>query len=335
METISRVPKGEFGRSRSAKGFIPVLLMPYLDDLSIDFEGLDRLVDLYGRAGAAGIFANCFSTEVFHLSAEERLAHIRWVVKRVDGALPVVATGWVDGGLREQADEIVRIAESGVSTVVVLSNQLAGREESDEVWLDRFDRLLAMAPDVSLGLYECPLPYRRVVSPSLLREVLKSGRLHYFKDTCCDSALVLEKLAVLREGGCALFDAHIPQAVSSLRGGAAGLSAVSGNFVPEIVAWLCAHVQDPARRKDVEWIQHELKNADALIHTAYPVSAKYFLQLRGLPITRRSRFLDRDLTNGERSAIDRFFVQWQGWCERLGIEPFCFENASAVREEAR
>jgi 4-hydroxy-tetrahydrodipicolinate synthase len=335
METLSQAPKWKFGPSQSSKGFIPVLLMPYLDDLSIDFEGLDRLVDLYVRAGAVGIFANCFSTEVFHLSADERLAHIRRVVKRVYGTLPVVATGWVDGGLREQADEILRIAESGVTTVVILSNQLAGREESDEVWLDRFNGLLAMTPDVSLGLYECPRPYRRVVSPHLLQEVLKLGRLHYFKDTCCDSALVLEKLAVLREGGCALFDAHIPQAVSSLRGGAAGLSAVAGNFVPEILAWLCAHVQDPLRRKDVEWIQVELKNADALIHTAYPVSAKYFLQLRGLPITRRSRFLDRDLTDGERRAIECFFVQWQGWCERLGIEPFCLENASGVREEAR
>src|SRR5690554_5724213 len=73
--------------------FVPVMLTPYKDDLTIDFDALSRLIEFYEEAGAKGFFANCLSSEMYHLTPDERLAITSHVVKRLQGRASVVATG--------------------------------------------------------------------------------------------------------------------------------------------------------------------------------------------------------------------------------------------------
>jgi 4-hydroxy-tetrahydrodipicolinate synthase len=103
--------------------------------------------------------------------------------------------------------------------------------------------------------------------------------------------------------------------------GATGMSSISGNFYPEIMVWMVDHANDPDRQEDVKWIQQELTAADPLIHTAYPLCSKYFLQLRGLPIRTISRAVAVKLTPEQRNAFDALHVKFLGWCDRLGIRP--------------
>src|SRR6185437_2485937 len=76
----------------SGKKFVPVMITPYQQDGKIDLNGLSKLIDFYLAAGAKGLFANCASSEMYSLSEEERLQLTRHVVKRVNGAVSVVAT---------------------------------------------------------------------------------------------------------------------------------------------------------------------------------------------------------------------------------------------------
>ena len=57
----------------STKGFIPVMLTPFSSNGSIDYAALTQLTEVYLQAGAAGLFANCLSSEMFELTDIERL----------------------------------------------------------------------------------------------------------------------------------------------------------------------------------------------------------------------------------------------------------------------
>ena len=42
--------------NRSKKKFIPVMLMPFQEDKSIDYDSLEMLIEFYLEAGAEGLF---------------------------------------------------------------------------------------------------------------------------------------------------------------------------------------------------------------------------------------------------------------------------------------
>src|SRR5690606_14572829 len=94
----------EISMSRKRKRYIPVMLTPFTESGSVDFGGLTKLTEFYLRAGAAGLFANCQSSEMFSLSGEEQHAIVDHVVRVADGAVPVVATGTFGGPVEKQAD---------------------------------------------------------------------------------------------------------------------------------------------------------------------------------------------------------------------------------------
>ena len=174
-----------------------------------------------------------------------------------------------------------------------------------------------------MGLYECPAPYKRIITPEVFRTLLGTGRLVYHKDTSIDLEQVKAKLDVLKQGdhGLEFYDAHTPNAMYSLQMGAKGMSSISGNFYPEILVWMVEHANDPDRQEDVRWLQGELSRVDPLIHVAYPMSAKYFLQKRGLPVRTISRAHALELTVQQKQVLDDIHYSYQGWCERLGIQP--------------
>ena len=65
----------------------------------------------------------------------------------------------------------------------------------------------------------------------------------------------------------------------------------------------------------------ELTAADPLVHVAYPMSAKYFLRKRGLPVRTISRTHPLELTIDQKKTLDQLHERFLGWCERLGIRP--------------
>ena len=73
-------------------------------------------------------------------------------------------------------------------------------------------------------------------------------------------------------------------------------------------------------------LQGELSRVDPLIHIAYPMSAKYFLRKRGLPIRTISRAHALELTPEQKHVLDDIHESFTGWCERLQIKPVDVEE---------
>ncbi len=260
-------------------GVWPVMLTPYTKDGLVDYRSLESLVNWYIEKGVSGLFAVCQSSEMFFLELEERVSIARHVVKAAAGRVPVIASGHVSDGIQEQAEEINRIADTGVDAAILITNRLATIDQSDKVWLDNLNTLLgSLNPVIPLGFYECPFPYKRVLSLDVIKELLRIDRFYFLKDTCCNLQEILAKQSLVKESKLKIYNANTATLLPSLRAGIAGYSGVMANFHPELYVWLCNH---PHHAK-AETL-HELLSMTALIERqVYPVNAKYSLQMSGI-----------------------------------------------------
>lgn len=278
--------------NNTKKGFIPVMLTPFKDNGDIDFDGLTKLTELYIEAGAAGLFANCLSSEMFELSEMERFMVVKHVVKAANGAIPVVATGTFGGAIPQQADFVKKIYSAGVEAVIGITGLLAEENDSDEVFDANVDELLSLTGDIPMGFYECPVPYKRLISPAQLGRLVDTGRVTYHKDTCLDIEQVKAKIAATQGHEFGLYDAYMAHAVESLKAGSAGLSCIQGNFFPELVVWLCDNYNNTDLQQEVDKVQKFfIDNMDPM-HNVYPTIAKYYLQERGFDISTFTRRKD-------------------------------------------
>ena len=256
-------------------GVYPVMLTPFTENNEVDYEALGKLVDWYIEKGVNGLFADCQSSEMFFLSLEERVKIGEFVKKHADGRVPVVTSGHISDSLEDQAKELTAIAGTGADAVILLINRLAKENESDEVWLENLKKLLEMIPkDVPLGFYECPYPYKRIISPELLKWCADTGRFYFIKDTSCDIENMKAKLEVIKGTNLKLFNANTSTLLETLELGASGYSGVMANFHPELYVKLCnIYKENPSKARK---IADFLTVASLIERQVYPVNAKFY-----------------------------------------------------------
>jgi len=259
---------------------------------------------------------------MFSISEDERILLTKHVVDYVKGRVPVVATGSFGLTVEDKAAFTKKIYDTGVDAVIMITGHFAKVEDPDETLLKNFEKMFALTSSIPLGMYECPAPYKRIIPATIFKKLLDSGRLVYHKDTSIDLKQVKAKLDIAKDyRQFEFYDAHTPNAMFSLQMGAKGMSSISGNFYPEVLVWMCNNANNPAKQEDVKWLQSELTKVDPLIHIAYPLSAKYFLQKRELPVRTISRAQAIQLTPEQRKILDGIHDSFLDWCERLDIEP--------------
>ena len=291
--------------NNSKKGFIPVMLTPFNNDGSIDYKTLTALTELYLKSGVTGLFANCLSSEMFELSETERIQLTKHVVDVVAGQVPVVATGTFEGSIQQQADFTNKIYGTGIDAVILISGLLAKETDSDAVFVDNVHQLLNLTPGVPTGFYECPVPYKRVLSAEQLGDFVNTGRVIYHKDTSLDINQIKAKLSVVKNPDFGLYDAYMVHAIESLKAGSAGLSCIQGNFFPELIVWICDNYNDASKAEELAAVQQFLESNMGVMHDVYPIVAKYTLQKRGLSISNYTRREVGNFTPIVKNAVDQ------------------------------
>lgn len=254
-------------------GVWPVMLTPFDTHREIDWASLEKLIEWYLRAGVTGLFANCQSSEMFFLSEAESLQLVRFVLERVAGRVPVVASGHTACGLSQQIDQLGKMAETGVDSVIMISNRFAMPSESDEVALANLQKITAAVTDtVGLGIYECPHPYKRLLSDAVVSWCAASGRYTFIKDTCCQIDTIRRRLDLIRGSRVHLANANGQTLLASLQAGAHGYSGVMANFHPELYVWLCQHWQTEPEKAQI--VSDYLTTASLAECLDYPICAK-------------------------------------------------------------
>ena len=275
----------------------PTMITPYKADGTVDLETVKKYVHWYHDEGCHGIFAICQSSEIFYLSEEELVAINRTVFETVQEIaanggrrMTVVSSGHVANDIAAQAKTLCRIAESGTDALILITNRLDPNNEGDDVFIANGEALLAkLPPEAKLGFYECPYPYKRLVTPKILDWALSTGRFYYMKDTCCDASVIAERCRQLEGSNFALLNANCQTLLESLRAGAKGYCGIMCNYHPALYAWLGNNFEkEPEKAELIQSFIGTFGFTEGGL--PYPLTAKYHMNLCGIPtelITRK------------------------------------------------
>lgn len=305
----------------------PTMITPYKEDGTVDLAAVKQYVHWYHDAGCHGIFAVCQSSEIFFLSEEELVAINRTVWETVQEIargggrrMTVVSSGHVANDIDAQAKTLCRIAESGTDALILITNRLDLHNEGDDVWIANAEKLLARLPaDVKLGLYECPYPYKRLLTPRILKWCLSTGRFAFIKDTCCDVVTIRERCELLKGSDLRLFNANCQTLLQSMKDGGAGYCGIMCNYHPKLYVWLCESFEKAP--ETAERLQHFLTlSGFTESGLPYPLTAKYHMNLVGNPTVNYARNTDpKRLTPYVRFCVEQMKEASDEWERELGL----------------
>lgn len=296
-------------------GAYPVMITPYQADGRVDWGAVKALTEWYWKKGCHGIFAACQSSEIRFLSLADRIGLARTVKDTADALartdksrapMSVVASGHVSEDPDEQIHELRSVAETGVDALVLITNRSDIANTGDERWIADTAHLLENLPDdITLGTYECPLPYKRLLTPTMLRWIASTGRFGFIKDTCCDADMIRERLQILDGTGVGLFNANAQTLLQTIRDGAWGYCGVMCNFHPALYVWLWENFKQQPEKAD--YVHDFLSMAAFTEVLDYPCTAKYHLdRFEGVPMTTLARSADnRKMTPYHCMCIDQ------------------------------
>jgi 4-hydroxy-tetrahydrodipicolinate synthase len=286
------------------------MITPYTEDHKIDYDAVLKIIEWYDKQGVAGIFAVCQSSEMFFLDKQERLSLAKFVVENTPKHIQVIASGHVAAEVKDQIEEANAIIDAGVSSYVFISNQFAKPEESDDVLRANIEKILDAVHGESFGIYECPYPYKRLLTPEILKWCADTGRFTFLKDTCCDLEQIQAKVDAVKGTNLKIFNANSATILESLRMGCAGFSGVMANFHSDLYAWLCANFEKEPEK--AELTAAFLGLASVIECQCYPVNAKYHMNLEGVKMNLYSRNRDMaELTGSRKKEVEALWTMYQ------------------------
>lgn len=295
-------------------GVYPTMITPYRKNGTVDDTAVEALTEWYWKRGCDGIFADCQSSEIQFLTLDERVSILHTVMQKVyalaeqDPSRPrmtVVASGHVSDGFEDQVRELNAIAAEKPDALILISNRMDIANTSDEAWIEDTERLIAELPaEMPLGIYECPKPYKRLLSEKMLRWCVENGRFYFVKDTCCDAELIRARLEICKGSHLKLFNANAQTLLETVRAGVYGYCGVMANFHPDLYTRL---LKGDINSSDASLLQDFLGLAATIEGQTYPCCAKYYLnRFEGVAMEPDARSADvRNLTAYQKSCVDQ------------------------------
>lgn len=292
-------------------GVYPTMVTPYRDG-KIDYAACEALVEWYWKKGCDGIFAACQSSEIMYLSLEERVLLTRTVIRKSRELaqsdksrepMMIVASGHVSDSFAEQVRELNAIAAEGPDALILISNRMDIENTSEDKWIADTEKLIAELPaDMPLGIYECPQPYKRLLTEKMIKWCISTGRFYFVKDTCCDAEEIARRLEWCRGSELKIFNANAQTLLRTLRDGAYGYCGVMANFHPDLYVRLMN--LNPASR-EASLLQDFLGLAANIERLTYPCCAKYYLrEIEHIPMEIDARGKDvKNFTPYEQDCI--------------------------------
>lgn len=274
------------------------------------------------EAGAiAGLYALLVSFLIYRLMSWRTLKQVLVDTMKGTGSVSIMigASGNTECSRTEQYRQIEDMMKiPGIGAYVLVSNRMDIKNEGEEAFRKNVDDVLAAFPEISFGIYECPMPWKRLLTLDFIRDYAPGGRLVFIKDTCCDYELIRRRLEAAKGTPMKLFNANCQSWYDSYCHGAGGYSGIMANFHPDIYKYCVTH-----KDTDPEKVQHAndfLTLAGMIERTCYPVSCKYYHQLVGVPMSTYCRSADpHRLDNAAKEEVEALIRMENHIREELGI----------------
>ncbi|MDD0824068.1 dihydrodipicolinate synthase family protein [Mannheimia sp. AT1] len=276
------------------QGIIPVMLTPFNDNNEVDYESLRKLTDWYIENGADTLFAACQSSEIQFLSLEERVKITETVIDQANGRVPVVASGHISDSLEKQIEELNAIYATGADAVILITNRLDINNEGTATLKAHFETLLDHLPkDITLGLYECPAPYRRLLTDEEISYFASFDNMVVLKDVSCDLETVKRRVQLTKDSNLKIVNANAAIAFEAMKAGSEGFSGVFNNIHPDLYAWI--YKNKDSNHSLVQEVAHFLAVSGAAESFGYPAFAKLMHKQMGIFKTYNCRVIKDDI----------------------------------------
>ena len=295
-------------------GVYPTMVTPYKNG-EIDYQAVDALVEWYWKEGCDGIFAACQSSEILFLSLEERVKLTRTVVRKAKALaecdpsrkpMQIVASGHISDAFPDQVRELNAVAAEGPDALILITNRMDIENTTDEQWIADTGKLIAQLPEtLPLGVYECPKPYKRLLTEKMIKWCAGTGRFYFIKDTCCDADAIRRRLEWIKGSPLQLFNANAQTMLESAKDGAAGYCGVMANFHPALYSKLLR--TETLNTKETSLLQDFLGLAATIEALTYPCCAKYYLdKYEGVTMEPDARSADiAKFTDYQKQCVDQ------------------------------
>ncbi len=253
------------------------LITPFNDDHSIDFDTLGKLVEFQVANGTDAIIACGTTGEAATMNDKEHLSVIEYVVKKVNGRIPVIAgTGSNDTrhGV-ELCKEAAALGSDGLLTVTPYYNK------TSQTGLIKHFEMMADASDCPMIVYNVPSRTGLNVLPETMAVLADHKNIVGIKEASGNLSQVA-KLASLVGDKIDIYSGNDDQNVPIMSLGGIGTISVLANVAPkkthDMMASFLAGDVKTATRLQLEAIEL----IDALFVETNPIPVKKACELMGL-----------------------------------------------------
>lgn len=284
------------------KGVYSLLLTPFNEDRSINFDVYKKYVEWQSRQGAQHLFACCGSSEMTTLTLDERIELATLAVKHSNG-VPVVATANIEPTWHGQIEEIKRMEQTGVEGLVFVTKGYCDNNDRMFTYLSE----LAEHTTLPIILYEFPGMQPHLMDASVYGKLVETGKFYGIKDTTCLIEKIKEKIAV--QGDSAVLQANIPYLMEAYEAGARGVIATPTSCGAYLFAKMYDEFFVQNDREAANLTHQQICVLDNAIDSGFCASAKYLVSLCGIDgfnwYTRGNHHL-----NPQRLKSIRVFYDW-------------------------
>ena len=288
-------------------GIYSLMLTPYFEDKSIDFNTYEAYADWQVSQGVEHLFAVCGSSEMAEMTLEERLKLAELTVKH-KGDTTVVATANMEKELDAQIEEVKRMSDTGVDGVVFITKGMGDREDELVEYIGK----LKSYTSLPVFMYEFPGARPHLISGHTYGRLVKECGIYGIKDTTSTLEGISEKLEV--KGDSCVIQANMPFLFEAFKRGSRGVMATptscGGAFFQRFFEAFLSGDMEAAEMR-----YHEIILLDNAIDSGFNNSAKYLVQLQGItafrPINRGVNLLSSARMQSLRSFHD--------WCKYYGL----------------
>lgn len=270
-------PFAESGECLMISGSVVALVTPMLEDGSIDWANLDRLVDLHVAAGTAGIVAVGTTGESATLNVTEHCQVITRVVGRVDGRCAVIAgTG---ANATSEAIELTRSAHEVGADACLLVTPYYNKPTQEGLY--QHFKAVAEAVPVAQWLYNVPGRTACDLSNDTALRLAEIDNIVAIKDATGDVKRGAELIKAAPEG-FQVFSGDDATALELILAGGSGNVSVTANVAPVEVAEVC-RLGLAGDRQAAEALNARLQLLNTrLFLEANPIPVKWALSEMGL-----------------------------------------------------
>lgn len=250
------------------RGSIVALVTPMLDDGSIDWNGMDALLEMHIREGTGAIVSVGTTGESATLSVKEHCAVIAHTVNEVNGAIPVIAgTG---ANSTDEAIELTAAAKKVGANACLLVTPYYNKPTQEGLY--QHHKCIAEAVSIPQILYNVPGRTGVDMLPATVERLAAIDNIIGIKDATGDLQRGREVLDVCASK-MAVYSGDDETAAELILMGAVGNISVTANVAPALMAELCRLAL--AGEKD------QTRALDARLQ---PLSSALFLESNPIPV---------------------------------------------------